>query len=323
VALLPPTCKLYIKQRSPSTLVKYNSGAGAAQGLTPGSNVLAGGRLRDRRGRGAALRARHGTWGTACRPLRALRGQHLPRRSRGLVQTTRADLLRRFRSQKMQLWAFGNAWRGSCSAKLFAAGAAREARAVPRSGGRAKGARWQRGTAGDPHRESTPARYYCLPRGTYIGSGPGLAPCEIAEALGPTGRLAVVEKNAAMLTLTERRAAEDGLLNRLDLREGDAAALPYPDGAFAFVGSAQVFEYVPDVARAVAEAYRVLRPGGRLALIDTDWQTLIWHADDAHLATRVATAWEATSPTITCHATLSRCSAGRASRSSGSSRSSS
>jgi arsenite methyltransferase len=158
--------------------------------------------------------------------------------------------------------------------------------------------------------------------GLYIGSGPGLAPCEIAEALGPTGRLAVVEKNAAMLTLTERRAAEDGLLNRLDLREGDAAALPYPDGAFAFVGSAQVFEYVPDVARAVAEAYRVLRPGGRLALIDTDWQTLIWHADDAHLAARVATAWEATSPTITCHATLSRCSAGRASRSSGSSRSS-
>jgi arsenite methyltransferase len=95
-----------------------------------------------------------------------------------------------------------------------------------------------------------------------------------------------------MLTMTERRAAQDGLLDRLDLREGDAAALPFPDGAFAFVGSAQVFEYVPDVARAVGEAYRVLRPGGRLALIDTDWQTLIWHADDAHLGARVATAWE-------------------------------
>jgi hypothetical protein len=41
-----------------------------------------------------------------------------------------------------------------------------------------------------------------------------LAPCEIAQALGPAGRLAVVEKNAAMLTMTERRAAQDGLLAR-------------------------------------------------------------------------------------------------------------
>jgi arsenite methyltransferase len=128
--------------------------------------------------------------------------------------------------------------------------------------------------------------------GLYIGSGPGLAPCEIAQALGPAGRLAVVEKNAAMLAMTEQRAARDGLLDRLDLREGDAMALPFPDDTFSFVGSAQVFEYVPDVARAVAEAYRVLQPGGRLALIDTDWQTLIWHADDAHLGARVAMAWE-------------------------------
>jgi arsenite methyltransferase len=128
--------------------------------------------------------------------------------------------------------------------------------------------------------------------GLYIGSGPGFAPCEIAQALGQAGRLAVVEKSAAMLAMTERRAAREGLLDRLDLQEGDAVALPFSDGVFAFVGSAQVFEYVPDVARAVAETYRVLRPGGRLALIDTDWQTLIWHADDARLSARVATAWE-------------------------------
>lgn len=128
--------------------------------------------------------------------------------------------------------------------------------------------------------------------GLYIGSGPGLAPCEIAEALGPDGRLSVVEKSPAMLAMTEQRAAREGLLDRLDLREGDAAALPFPDGEFAFVGSAQVFEYVPDVARAVAEAYRVLRPGGRLALIDTDWQTLVWHAEDAERGARVAKAWE-------------------------------
>lgn len=128
--------------------------------------------------------------------------------------------------------------------------------------------------------------------GLYIGSGPGTAPCEMARALGPQGRLSVVEKSPAMLALTRRRAGDEGLLDRLDLREGDAVALPFPEEVFAFVGSAQVFEYVPEVDRAVAEAWRVLQPGGRLALVDTDWRTLIWHVGDAALGDRVEAAWE-------------------------------
>ena len=117
--------------------------------------------------------------------------------------------------------------------------------------------------------------------GLYIGSGPGFAPCEIARALGLNGRLSMLEKNDAMLAMIRRRAESEGLLARLDLRQGDAASLPFPDGAFAFVGSAQVFEYVPDISQAILETYRVLRPGGRVALIDSDWQTLIWHAEDS------------------------------------------
>jgi ubiquinone/menaquinone biosynthesis C-methylase UbiE len=128
--------------------------------------------------------------------------------------------------------------------------------------------------------------------GLYIGSGPGFAPCEIAQRLGPSGRLAVLEKNEAMLEMTRRRAERDSLTERLKLHQGDAASLPFADGDFAFVGSAQVFEYVPDVAQAVRETYRVLRPGGRVALIDSDWQTLIWNVDDAERGDRVARVWE-------------------------------
>jgi arsenite methyltransferase len=43
--------------------------------------------------------------------------------------------------------------------------------------------------------------------GLYIGSGPGFAPCEIAQALGPAGRLAVVKKNAPGSPTSDIKAA--------------------------------------------------------------------------------------------------------------------
>jgi SAM-dependent methyltransferase len=127
--------------------------------------------------------------------------------------------------------------------------------------------------------------------GLYIGSGVGHAPCELAEVLGPEGLLAVVENTEAMLELTRARAEGCGVLERLDLRLGDATDLPFADETFAFAGAAQVFEYIVAVERAVAETFRVLRPGGRLALVDTDWSTLAWQVDDEALGARVARAW--------------------------------
>ena len=72
----------------------------------------------------------------------------------------------------------------------------------------------------------------------------------------------------------------------------------------------QVLEYVPDVAGALAEMRRVLRPGGRLLVLDTDWDSLVWHAPDEELMARVLTTWMSTSSTRTSHAA----SAGRCER---------
>ena len=76
------------------------------------------------------------------------------------------------------------------------------------------------------------------------------------------------------------------------LDEGDASALPDPDGAFDAAVSTQVYEYVADIPRALAELRRTLRPGGRAVILDTDWDSVVWHVADRDRHRRVMKAWE-------------------------------
>jgi len=83
----------------------------------------------------------------------------------------------------------------------------------------------------------------------------------------PAGvQLAGVDLSPAMLALARHRAADLG--RAVDLREGDALALPFPDSSFDTVVCTFGLCAVPDDGRAVAEAVRVLRPGGLLLLAD-------------------------------------------------------
>jgi ubiquinone/menaquinone biosynthesis C-methylase UbiE len=68
------------------------------------------------------------------------------------------------------------------------------------------------------------------------------------------------EPDPEMLKRAEQRAREHGI----DLRSAPAEALPFPDGSFDTVVSTGVFCAVDDPARALAEAFRVLSPGGTL-----------------------------------------------------------
>ena len=79
-------------------------------------------------------------------------------------------------------------------------------------------------------------------------------------------RLTGVELSQEMLTVARRRATRLG--RRADLRQGDAQALPFPDGSFDTVVCTISLCSIPDDRKAVAEMKRVLRPGGRLLLLD-------------------------------------------------------
>jgi ubiquinone/menaquinone biosynthesis C-methylase UbiE len=79
-------------------------------------------------------------------------------------------------------------------------------------------------------------------------------------------RLTGIEFSPAMLDLARRRADELGL--QVDLHVGDAQALDLPDASFDTVVCTLSLCAIPDDQRAVAEMWRVLRPGGRLLLLD-------------------------------------------------------
>jgi ubiquinone/menaquinone biosynthesis C-methylase UbiE len=87
----------------------------------------------------------------------------------------------------------------------------------------------------------------------------------------PGVRLTGIELSPAMLAIARRRAAELGA--EVDLREGNAEALPFADNSFDSVVCA-----IPDHAKAIAEMARVLKPGGKLLLLD-------------HIGSRIRPVW--------------------------------
>ena len=78
----------------------------------------------------------------------------------------------------------------------------------------------------------------------------------------------------------------------VSIDNGDALTLPYPDATFDAAVSTQVYEYVADIPTALAELRRVLRPGGRTLILDTDWDSVVWHAADRERHHRIMAAWE-------------------------------
>jgi ubiquinone/menaquinone biosynthesis C-methylase UbiE len=122
-----------------------------------------------------------------------------------------------------------------------------------------------------------------------VGAGPGFLANAIAEAVGKSGSVCGVDISEPFLEVARSQSKNQ---YGIEFRYGDATQLPYPDDTFDAVVSTQVLEYVPDVNPALAEFHRVLRVGGRVALLDTDWDSIVWHSPDRERMNRILTVWE-------------------------------
>jgi arsenite methyltransferase len=124
-----------------------------------------------------------------------------------------------------------------------------------------------------------------------LGCGPGFLAAEMAEAVGEGGLVHGVDLSPSMLQIAGRRELGPRAAP-LELSSQEVAALAFPDARFDVAVSTQVYEYVEDMPAALAEARRVLAPGGRLLVLDTDWDSIVWRSSDDELTMRVLRAWD-------------------------------
>lgn len=122
-----------------------------------------------------------------------------------------------------------------------------------------------------------------------VGSGPGLLLRDLALSVGTGGKAVGVDMSAPMIAIANRRC--EGL-PQVALRRGGANEIPFGDMTFDVAVSTQVYEYVPDMAGALAELFRVMKPGGRILILDTDWDSLVLHTQDRARQERILKIWD-------------------------------
>jgi demethylmenaquinone methyltransferase / 2-methoxy-6-polyprenyl-1,4-benzoquinol methylase len=101
-----------------------------------------------------------------------------------------------------------------------------------------------------------------------LAGGTGDVAFRVVEAGGPGVRVTVCDINAEMLSVGAELAAERGHDGVVTFEQGNAEALAYPDRRFDCVTIAFGIRNVPRIERALVEAYRVLRIGGRFLCLE-------------------------------------------------------
>jgi demethylmenaquinone methyltransferase/2-methoxy-6-polyprenyl-1,4-benzoquinol methylase len=99
-----------------------------------------------------------------------------------------------------------------------------------------------------------------------VATGTGAVAIQLARRTGC--RVVGIDQSPEMLGAGRRRVAASGLADRIELVEGRAEALPFPDASFAAVTFTYLLRYVDDPGATLRELARVVRPGGTVASLE-------------------------------------------------------
>lgn len=101
-----------------------------------------------------------------------------------------------------------------------------------------------------------------------IAGGTGDLSRKFADIVGPDGRVVLADINASMLAVGRERLLNEGYAAPLEYVQANAEALPFPDDSFDCVSIAFGLRNVTDKDKALADMCRVLKPGGRLLVLE-------------------------------------------------------
>ena len=121
-----------------------------------------------------------------------------------------------------------------------------------------------------------------------LGCGGGYYAYEVAQFVGPTGRVCAIDISTDQITAARLRCTA---LPWVECREADIAVPPYGGGEFDAVFAVQALEYLTDLDGALRHVHRMLRPGGRVVIMATDWSSAVWHSENATRMQRILAAF--------------------------------
>ena len=116
-----------------------------------------------------------------------------------------------------------------------------------------------------------------------FGCGTGVIARRLAALVGETGTVVGVDISAAMLAF----ARSCGGPSLLRYEQSDGATIPFPDDSFDGGAMARTLLHVEHPHETLVELRRVVRPGGRLAILECDWGTVALDHSDRALTRRI------------------------------------
>jgi ubiquinone/menaquinone biosynthesis C-methylase UbiE len=118
-----------------------------------------------------------------------------------------------------------------------------------------------------------------------VGCGTGDDVRAMAERVYPNGRAIGIDNSEVMIAEAKKRST--GLTLPVEFRVAAASELPFEDGSFDATRSERLFQHLDDPKPALGEMIRVTRSGGRVAVLDPDWETVVIDSPDRILTRKI------------------------------------
>ncbi len=110
-----------------------------------------------------------------------------------------------------------------------------------------------------------------------VGCGPGSITLDLAESVAP-GKVVGIENTEVPIREAEKNAAARGD-HRTEFLQGDVMAMPFEDNSFDVVHAHQVIQHLADPVGALREMRRVCKPGGFIAVRESDYAAMSWYPE--------------------------------------------